>query len=83
MTRKITILVATCALALGASTGSASADAKITPGCKGEVTSNTVRDTFDLTGTQGMAEFLEQSGMSHEQFRDLRDQFCAPFVPPF
>jgi hypothetical protein len=78
MTRKITILVATCALALGASTGSASAGAKIAPGCKGEFTSNTVRDTFDLTQTQGMAEFLEVSGMSHEEFRELRDAFCAP-----
>ena len=80
MTRKLSVLVATCALALGASTGSASADVKITSGCKGEVTSNTVRDTFDLTQTQGMAEFLEFTGMSHEELRALRDQFCAPLA---
>jgi hypothetical protein len=80
MTRKLSVLIATCALALGASTGSASADVKIAPGCKGEFTSATVHETFDLTDEQGLTGFLETSGMSREDFKALRDSFCTPLV---
>ena len=48
MTRKLTILVATCALALGATGGSASADQPASPGCKGEIMSGTAQSAGGL-----------------------------------
>ena len=75
MTRKLSVLAATCALALGAFGGTASADKPSSPGCEG-------RDTaFVAQGaggdSNGLANTLDELGLTREQFEAAQDLFCA------
>ena len=83
MTRKLSIFIATCAVALGVAAGSASAAQPDSPGCRGEITSGTVHTAAEAFGTHGLDQALgviHPLGieLTHEDFRVLRDQLCAP-----
>jgi hypothetical protein len=85
MTRRLTVLIATCAVALGATAGSASAAQPDSPGCKGEITSGTVhtaKEAFGANGLDAVLDVIHPLGfeLTHEDFRVLRDQLCAPSV---
>jgi hypothetical protein len=78
MTRRLSVLIATCALGLGVLGGTASADPPAGAGCKGEFTSGTAAGQ----GLDHAIEAIGPFGLSHEQFRDMRDEFC-PDEEPF
>jgi hypothetical protein len=65
-----------CALGLSAFGGTASADKPNSPGCKGAFTSGTAQEGG------GLDPALDTLGLSHEEFRDMREEFC-PDEEPF
>jgi hypothetical protein len=71
MTRKLTILAATTALGLAALGGTASADPKAYPGCRGDVTSSTAREVGGLGHFTNFAGFPVNPG-------DLQEETVRP-----
>jgi hypothetical protein len=53
--------------------GTASADPQQYPGCRGDYTSEVVANAEG----NGLADAIDERGQTREEFRELRNDFCA------
>lgn len=80
LTRKLTILAATTAIGVAAFAGTANADPKATPGCRGEAASDRAHEFGGLGHATTLAGFpISPSDLQETEIRPLCE--AAPATP--
>lgn len=77
LTRKLTILAATTAIGVAAFAGTASADPKSSPGCRGQVTSGIAQEAGGLGHVTDIDVFGTGTGFQIAP-KDLQEDFVRP-----